>query len=234
MHLLNPVKELIPEYLIFPVILVVVVASGIYAIYVSYKRRKELAVWALKNGLTFSAGKDDCFDSRYPVFDCLQRGDDRYACNVMYGAIAGRVFVGCDYHYVTGSGRSRQAHNISLIIVKSPILLERLLIRPETFVDKFAALAGFDDINFESAEFSRKFYVKSPNKKWAYDIIHPRMMEFLLSMPKFCIQFDLLSVIVYRDCRFSPKDFEAAVSLVNGIFERIPDYIVQDNKIQPR
>ena len=33
---------------------------------------------------------------------------------------------------------------------------------------------------FESAEFSRRFHVSSPDKRFAYDVIDPRMMEFLL------------------------------------------------------
>ena len=40
--------------------------------------------------------------------------------------------------------------------------------------------ANFDDIDFESDEFSRKFYVQSSDRKFAYDVLHPRMMEFLL------------------------------------------------------
>lgn len=222
----------IPHFLFMALIAIAVIASIAYGIYVSGRRRKELAEWALSKDLTFIAGKRGSFDSEYPGFDCLQKGHSRYACNLMYGAIAGRIFLGCDYHYVTGSGRSSTPHDISLIIVKSPILLKSLLIRPETFADKLAALAGFDDINFESAEFSRKFFVKAPNKKWAYDIIHQRMMEFLLSMPQFAIQFETLSVIVYRESRFSPEDFEAAIYLVNGIFERIPDYVTQNQKLR--
>jgi hypothetical protein len=149
----------------------------------------------------------------------------------MQGTLAGRQFIGCDYNYTTGSGKSSNDHHISLIIVNSPIFLKPLLIRPENFLDKIAACVGFNDINFESAEFSKKFYVNSTDKKWAYDIIHPQMMEFLLASPVFSIQFDSLSVIVYRNCKFSPADFDAAVDLVNGIFERIPDYIIQSNKL---
>ncbi|MGD0551667.1 MAG: hypothetical protein ABSB25_03340 [Sedimentisphaerales bacterium] len=221
------------DYLVIVVIVVIAVLFIIYRFFASYKRRQELANWALSKGLFFIAGKDSSFDSKYPGFDCLQKGHDRYACNVIKGDFAGREFVGCDYHYVTGYGKSSREYDISLVIIKSPILLEPLLIRPETFSDKLAELVGFSDIDFESAEFSKKFYVKSPDKKWAYDIIHPRMMEFLMNSPEFSIQFDSLSVIVYRDTRFSPAEFEDAANLANGIFERIPDYVVQNQRIRP-
>ena len=58
------------------------------------------------------------------------------------------------------------------------------------------------------------------------------MMEFLLASPEFSIQFDLLSVIVYRNTTFSPKDFDDAANLINGIFERIPDYVIQNQKLR--
>ena len=218
--------------LVIVLVLGAVVVSIIYSVYASGKRRKELAGWAMSKGLAFCPGNDRSFDSKYPNVNCLQKGDSRYACNIMTGTLTGREFLGCDYHYATGSGKNRQEHNISLVIIKSPILLEPLFIRPENFFDKFAEFVGFNDIDFESAEFSKKFYVKSPDKKWAYDIIHPRMMEFLLASPMFSIQFDLLSVIVYRDNTFSPADFDAAADLVNGIFERIPDYVIQNQRIR--
>jgi hypothetical protein len=220
------------DSLVIVVVLVAVVVLIIYSICASGKRRKELAGWAMSKGLAFCPGNDRSFDSKYPNVNCLQKGDSRYAYNIMTGTLTSREFLGCDYHYATGSGKSRTQHHFSLVIIKSPILLEPLFIRPENFFDKLTEFAGFNDIDFESAEFSKKFYVKSPDKKWAYDIIHPRMMEFLLASPMFSMQFDSLSVIVYRNTRFSPAEFEDAANLVNGIFERIPDYVIQNKKLR--
>jgi hypothetical protein len=221
------------DYVIAVAIFVVVAGAIILIALISRQRSKKLAEWALSKGLTFSSGTDSSFESKYPSFDCLRKGRDRYAYNVMYGALTDRVFLGCDYHYVTGHGRHRRDHDFSLVIVKSPILLKPLIVRPENFLDKLAEVAGFDDIDFEFAEFNKKFYVKSPDKKWAYDIINAKMMEFLLKMPVFSIQFDLLSVIVYRDRLFSTVDFEAAINLVNGVFERIPEYVNQNQQLRP-
>jgi hypothetical protein len=220
------------DFLGIAIALVIVIISIIYCFYFSSKRRKELAEWAISKGLTFDAQKDGFFDSKYPNFNCLQKGHSRYAYNMMEGTLAGRGFLGCDYHYVVGHGRSSTTYNISLVIVKSPILLKPLFIRHENFLDKFAEFVGFNDIDFESSEFSKKFFVKSPDKKWAYDIIHPRMMEFLMASPEFSIQFDTLSVIVYRDTTFSTADFEAAAEFVNGVFERIPDYVIQNQSLR--
>jgi hypothetical protein len=218
------------DYFGFIVIVIIVILMIIYQFIASNRRRKELADWALSKNLFFFGTTDGSFDSRYPGFDCLQKGHSRYAHNIMKGNFIDHEFIGCDYHYTTGSGRSSHEYNFSLVILKSPIVLQKLVIRPETFSDKLAELIGFDDINFESAEFSKKFYVKSPDKKWAYDIIHPQMMEFLMNSPVFSIQFDLMYVIAYRDTRFSTAEFEDAANLAKGIFDRIPDYVIQNQK----
>src|SRR4030042_2119802 len=171
------------DFWVFVGIAIVIAGVIIAGIYASAKRSKELAEWASKRQLDFVATKDSHLDSMYPNFKCLNTGDSRYAHNIITGVLVGRVFLGCDYHYATGSGKNRQHYNFSLVIVKSPLLLKQLLIRPENFLDKLAEFAGFDDIDFESADFNKKFYVKAPNKKWAYDIISPNMMAFLMQSP---------------------------------------------------
>jgi hypothetical protein len=42
-------------------------------------------------------------------------------------------------------------------------------------------MLGFGDIDFESIEFSKAFCVRSRDRKFAYDICHTRMMEYLLA-----------------------------------------------------
>jgi hypothetical protein len=213
------------------IIVLVVIAVGIYGWYAAQKRRKELAAWAFNRHLYFCSDKIYGLDDRYPAFNCLQQGDNRYAYNVISDNMIGdRKLLGFDYHYTTGSGKDRQDHNFSAIILRSPIPLKPLFIRPENFLDKITEFAGFNDIDFESAEFSRKFYVKSPDKKWAYDVIHPRMMEFLLAEPVFNVQFDLISIMASRNTTFSVDDYEAAVGLVEGMIERFPEYLVNQQK----
>ncbi len=131
-----------------------------------------------------------------------------------------------DYHYATGSGKNRTTHRFSAVIVESPIPLEGLFIRPEGFFDRVSEFFGADDIDFESAEFSRAFYVKSPNKRWAYDVIHQRMMEYLLRVPRFHVQFSRTHVIAWRPRCFSAADFGTAVRLIRGMLKRLPDYLV--------
>lgn len=217
----------------FYVIVAVLVIAGIaYAFYASAQRRKELAAWAHANGMNFSPVKNHSFDDRHVNFKCLRRGHSRYAYNIMEGKWNDLPITAFDYHYATGSGKNRSDHYFSAVIITSPVPLKPLYIRREHFFDKLTEFIGFDDIDFESAEFSRKFFVKSPDKRWAYDVIHQRMMEYLLAAPDFGIQFDLMHIIAWRGRKFKPADFQAAAEMICGMLERLPEYVVRQQKGQ--
>jgi len=204
-----------------------IVAAGaiLWSLHAAAQRRKELAAWARSRGMAFSRGKDRTLDERFGDFKCLRRGRSRYAHNLMRGEWKGRGFVGFDYHYVTGSGKNRRTHRFSAVILTSEVPLRPLFIRPEGFFDRVSQFLGFNDIDFESAEFSRRFYVKSPDRKWAYDVIHARTMEFLLSAPTFTMEFDRRHVIAYRSGRLDPAEFAAAAETAAGILDRLPEYV---------
>ena len=209
-----------------------VILGVIFSSLFAARRRKELAEWAAAHGLAFSPAKDNSMDVQFPAFDCLKAGSNRYAYNIMHGKWSDHDFVGFDYHYETHShsskgGQQTHHHYFSAVILSCPIPLRALLVRPEGFFDKIGEFFGFDDIDFESAEFSRSFYVKSPDKKWAYDIIHQRTMEFMLAAPRFSLQFAGNAVIAWRGSTFKPGDFEQAEELVRGILDRVPEYVVK-------
>jgi len=204
-----------------------------YSFYAAAQRRKLLAQWAHSRLLHFNSGKDYGMDSRFPDFKCLHRGRSRAAFNIVTGRLGEHPVTAFDYRYTTGSGKNRRTHRFSAMIVSAPFPLKPLFIRREGFFDKVTEFFGADDIDFESAEFSRKFFVKSPDKKWAYDVIHQRMMEYLLSGPKFSIQMNGDSIIAWRDNNvLSPDDFESAFGLIEGMLERLPDYLVKQQKGQ--
>jgi hypothetical protein len=208
-------------------IIIVIVAFGVFSHLAKLKRQKILLAWAQSRGLAFSTSRDSSFDERFPSFTCLRKGSHQYAFNISQGRMDNRSVRGFDYHYETHSrdskGRRKTHHHyFSAMIVDSELLLKQLSIRPENMFDKLTEFFGFDDIDFESAEFSREFFVKAADRRWAYDVIQQSTMEFLLSAPRFTIEFDRRYIIAYRSSRFSPADFDAALSVVTGIIERLP------------
>ena len=212
---------------LIPIFIILVVGLVIYGLYASAKRRKALAAWAHGKGLSFDAAKDRGMDNRFGDLKCLRRGHSRYAHNIMRGQWAGRGLCAFDYHYATGSGKNRSDHHFSAVIATADLPLKPLFIRPEGFFDKVTEFFGWDDIDFESAEFSRKFYVTSPDRRWAFDVIHQRMMDYLMSGPGYTIQFDSQHVIANQSKRYSPAEFEAAAEFICGMLDRLPDYLIE-------
>ena len=214
--------------LIFLFVAVFIVIAVVGA-HMAGQRRKVVRTWAQGKGWRFSQDKDHDLHERHD-FDCLQRGRSRYAYNICQGQWDDLPVRAFDYHYTTGSGKNRSDHNFSAVILAAPVPLKRMLIRPEWLFDKVTAFFGLDDIDFESAEFSRRFFVKADDRRWAYDVIHQRTMDFLLSSPQYSIAFDRDCVIAWRDRRLQPEQFDEAMELVKGILDRLPDYLIQQQR----
>jgi len=194
-------------------------------------RRKEMRRWAVSHNLRFNSVRDPSARQRFPAFKVLEKGSNQYAFNVALGSWSGRGFTAFDYHYETysygRSGRQTHHHYFSALLFFSRIPLKSLSIRPEGVLDRMAEFIGVDDIDFESAEFSRRFYVKATDRKWAYDVLHPRTIQFMLRMPNFFIEFGPHAVMAYQTRRMKPNELNAGAELVLGILERLPDYLLE-------
>src|SRR5512136_1293771 len=214
----------------------IAIGAAIWSARMKDKRRQELAGWAQANGLKFLPQNDRSVWLRYQLFKCLQRGDNRYGYNLMLGTVGQRVTCGFDYHYETHSTNSkgqRQTHHhyFSALVVDTGLPLKPLFIRPEGFMDKVTEFVGFEDIDFESAEFSQKFYVKAPDRRWAYDVLHQKTMELMLTYPRFHIEFQGTQVMAYHDkSTFSPGEFSSALKVVTGILDYLPESVVRELK----
>jgi len=168
------------------VIIVIVIAAQKAA----KRRQEELLALARDLGLEFSPETVRGWDKRWPQFECFARGHSRRAFNLCSGPMrddpnATQCTLG-DYEFkeTHSSGKSTQTvtYRFGFLIVETRWRgIPDVLVRRETMLDKFAGVLGFDDIDFESAEFSRKFMVKSRDKRFAYDLIDAQMMEFLLA-----------------------------------------------------
>lgn len=222
---------------VFIFIAVAAIVIGLIAFnqYLTAKRRMELRDWATAHGLSFQGANDPSLEHRYPFFSCLTKGDGRYAKNIMDGVCRRWPLCAFDYHYETHStdskgNRQTYHHEFSAVIITTNVPLKPLSIRGETWLDKVGAFFGHDDINFESAQFSREFCVASPDRRWAFDVLSQESMEFLLAAPRFTLEFGGLFVIAYRDNVFSVDEFQSAIDVAIGLLDRIPKSVLEELK----
>jgi hypothetical protein len=230
------------------VILVVVVLIVFAAIGAAARERERLAAmaaWAAANGFGFTRDDPYNLDARFNGLADIGRGHARYAYEVLTrnDPVPTWLF---RYQYRTwetrtvtdSNGRSHtesyeQTHYRSYLILELAAAFPKLFLRPETFFDKVAGFVGFEDINFESEQFSRKFFCKSDNREFAYAVIHPQMMEWLLNVTASGQRFEgqLGSGLFMSDItrlRETPQAKQAALSLATGFVNRIPSFVWQD------
>ena len=153
------------------------------------KRKKALRGWVRKRKWSYSDEKHRGWDRDFPGVKLFDKGHSRWGRSVITGMFHDRPVTLVDYKYTTGHGKHRRNHKVGAVVLHCDFPTIPLQIRREHPFDKVGEFLGKDDIDFESAEFSRKFFVQSADRKWAYDIIHTRTMEYLLPAPSFNIEF---------------------------------------------
>ena len=191
----------------------------------SLKRREAMAAVATKLGLQFMPGKDRYMAKRYRFLDKLRQGSSRYAFNVLSGSYQGHEVLIFDYHYKTGSGKNTHHHYLSFFILYLPISFPELIIGPEGIFSKIAQAVGYDDIDFESHEFSRKFCVRSKDKKFAYDVCNARMIEYFLSNTDLSIEIEDKVMAISFSSRLSPERIEPNLNRLITVRSLLPDYL---------
>ena len=191
------------------------------------KRLASLEAWADEAGLFISPLRDDMLLNQFSDLQCFDQGSDQFADNVISGAWQGYSVQAFDFHYTKEYGRSEVERVFSALVVGAPSRLKPLFIRPAEFKDHLAQAFGAQDIHFESAEFNRIFVVQAPDRKWAFDVLHPRAMALLLRTPSFAIEFSERSVLVAGRRRFQAGEYAQALALVVGLLELLPKYAMQ-------
>ncbi|MCP4836198.1 MAG: DUF3137 domain-containing protein [Phycisphaera sp.] len=215
---------------------VVLVAIGV-GWHLERKRTLELSAFASRVGLSFSEDRDRTADERFARFAMFRRGRSRSAWNLMRGrlTLAGReveLELG-DFRYTVshGSGKNRRSktYKFSYLVAINPIgQCPETIIRQEGLFDRVKGILGFDDIDFESEEFSRKFHVSSDEKRFAYDLIDQRMMEYILADLPPAVELDGRQICISDGRgRWDTDDFERAIGWLDGILERWPSHLAK-------
>jgi hypothetical protein len=219
-----------------PLIIVGVIAVIVVVAILSYlgaqKRRQALMDLAARLGLRFDPQKDRGLAERYSFLNKLRSGSNRYAFNTLSGAYQGQDVTAFDYHYETHSTDSkghRQTHHhyFSCFLLHLPRSFPELVIGREGFLSKIAQALGYDDIDFESHEFSRKFCVRSSDKKFAYDVCNARMMEYLLANDDLTIEIDQDVLALTFDSRLNLDRVESNLNRLVTLRSLLPEYLFE-------
>lgn len=206
------------------------VVGGLIA-YVSYlaarRRREGMARLAAARGWSY-AEQDE---SRVTRFDGAPFGIgfSQKALNVVRGEHDRRTFVAFDYWYSTreGSGKSRHTvrHVYSIIAISTSAVLPDLSVMPEHFVSRLIGRLTNTDIEFESEQFNRAFTVTCDDRKFATDVIHPRMMELLLTTPDLGWSLRSGTLLVASEGEHDAARLDGVLHAIDRIIDLFPGFV---------
>ncbi len=192
------------------------------------KRREAFQRLALQLGLKY-VREDSSIPRKYSFLDALCRGESRRAFNVLRGNYNGHPVQVFDYRYVTrDSDDDKKTHHFSYFILEQEKIFPELRIYPETFMSKLGQMIGFDDIDFESLEFSKAFTVRSSDKKFAYDVCHARMMDYLLNHRNLSIEIENNCVALSFATRLKLAEIPGRLNQLTEIRDLFPEYLYRD------
>ncbi len=212
------------------IIVVVFVVLAVFGHLTAKKRREAMAGLAGRLGLHFDEGKNYALAERYAFLNRLDQGDNRYAFNVLSGVYRHEQVQVGEYHYETHSTDSkghRQTHHhtISFFILGLRGSFPELTIAREGLFSKIAQALGYDDIDFESHEFSRMFCVRSKDRKFAFDVCNARMIEYLLGNADLSVEIERDTLALVVESTLAVEEIEKNLGRLVEIRSRMPDYL---------
>lgn len=226
---------------IYPIVLAVI-AAGVALFYTADRflrsrseQSRTSAFFQLSRQLDFhyQMGKDKELPHRFFFIQRLAHGTNRYAVNSLSGEYSGYQFNVFDYHYETQSatGNKTTLYDISVILIHvkmgdAPADFPNLIVSPEGARPAWPPLTGAEDINFDSLEFSRQFSVRSKNKKFAYDVCHGQLMEYLLANPGLTLEYNLYTIALIFNRRLKPEEIQPNLNRLLTVRSLVPDYLL--------
>jgi hypothetical protein len=196
------------------------------------KRREALEALAAQRGWTW-VKRDDSWCERFDG-NPFGLGHNRQAHNVLRGVHDGREFVGFDYVYHTtetstdSEGRTsshEESHPFSVLALRVGAEVPALSVTPEGFFSRAVAKLMNRDIELESEEFNRAFTVQCKERRFAYDVLHPRLMEYLLTVRHVAWRTTNGWILTVANGRHKPEQIEPRVAVIDRILDMVPDFV---------
>jgi hypothetical protein len=217
---------------------IALVGLGIWAnLHFTRKRQEAFRLLASVQGWTYATDGSDP-SPRFPGFRPFGEGHSRAARDLLAGRANGQAFEAFTYRYVvtSGAGKSRHetTHWYEVVVLPMPIAAPRLALEPETLGHKLFDALGGEDIDFESDEFSRAYWVKGEDRRFAYDVVSPAMMEHLLAGDRhLAFQWQGTVLVACKRGKLDPTGAAALVQHVAKIPALLPRHLLSAPPASP-
>jgi hypothetical protein len=221
---------------IFQLLLFICIAIGVFIASIFQKRVRQqrmldLQILAQRLGFDdFNPNRDETFVQGWGFLSRLSQGSNRYAFNILRGSYQGQALFIFDYHFETGSGKNRQDHVGTMLMLIVKEVFPQVLIGHENLLREMMMTFGIgDEIKFESVEFSKAFCVRCKDKKFSYDVCNAQMMEFLLANRDLQIEIQGPIISIAFEPQLPAEKIEFNLQRLAQIRSLLPDYLFNQN-----
>ncbi len=223
-----------PDSFILITVAVVVITCGLIWLsrWMEEKKRAAFRALAAKLNFIYQPEMNHGLATQYAFLTKLNTGSNRYASHILRGTSGGFELLAFDHHhetYTTDSKGNRTTHHYhhSVYVLNLPRDFPKLTVYPEGIFSKIAQAFGYDDIDFESAEFSRAFCVRSPDKRFAYDVCHALAIEFLLENRSMGLEIDSTTLASIDEGALSSTEVESRLARLIAFRKLMPEYLLK-------
>ena len=223
---------------LFPLIIVGAIAVVALVAYLGWKaeqkRIAELRAYAARRGWSYT-DRDDTWHQSFTgaPFDS---GHDRRSTKVLHGTHDGREAAVFDFVYHTTESSTdangnrhthEEAHRFNVVALALGAATPGLSVSPEGVFGRLLGRMFNSDIELESDEFNRAFTVSSEDRRFAFDVLHPRTMELLLQHRDTAWRIDRGWLLVVERGTYEIPDVELRLDFCDRLLDSLPDFVRQ-------
>ena len=217
-----------------PVGAIILVAALVAASYYvfdklrAHRHSQAIQDFAVRHGWQY-AGHDPGITTTLTGFP-FGAGTHRRVDDSIAGSYGGLNCSHFTYRFEYRMGQDRAAEQVfTMTVATLDVPVDRIDLVPEDGASRLMGAITGADIDLESAEFNRSWRLMCADRRFAVDVIDPRMMEHLLRyrLPGVAVRIDRNYVIAWSAGYGMLDDIVSRLNLVTGIANRMPAHVVR-------
>lgn len=187
----------------------------------------------------FEPSQTESFLNRFGGFYPFGVGDGPNVTNLLVGRMQDCDWYMFDYSYTTQStdsngNTSTTTHPFGIVAVRLPIVMPPLKLSPENMFHKVGQVFGKRELTFELEEFNKRYFVECVDRQGAYDVLHPRAIEYLMSRPTRLWQMGGMMIVIAKSGYYESQEVFNVHDEIKGFLQLLPDYVRQDRGFSSR
>lgn len=157
-------------------------------------------------------------------------GHSRAATDVVRGELDGIPFASFTYTYVVtqsnGKTTTSATYQNMVTCIRTPPSPHTLTVAPEGPYAGLLDVFGMGDLKLESDDFNRRFNIRTNSDRFAYDVLNPTNMHWMLTDRRFVLpfRFENANLMTWRQGELTPEWVQAHARYLIDILRQVPGY----------